>query len=72
MEKVSGVYNIAINNSSWSYTNNLKNDFLILILAEGGTFGINRALMHQKKKIDIRFSKAKTKFAFICKRKRNL
>ena len=49
MEKVSGVYNIAINNSSWSYTNNLKNDFLILILAEGDTFGINRALMHQKK-----------------------
>ena len=40
----------AVNNSSWSHTNNLKNDFVILILAEGGTFGINGSFDAPEKK----------------------
>ena len=69
MEKVSGVlvmillknYTIfGVNNSSSSHTGNLKSDFLIL--GEGPTFGINGRFGASEKKIDISFSKAKTKF----------
>ena len=49
-----------IDNSSSVHTDNLKSDFLNL--GEGLTFGIKEDLVHQKGKIDIDFSKAKTKF----------
>ena len=41
-------------------TSHLKNDFLIL--GESLTFGINGRFVASGKKIDINFSKAKTKF----------
>ena len=41
-------------------TSHLKNDFLIL--RESPTFGINGRFVASEKKIDINFSKAKTKF----------
>ena len=49
-----------VDNSSSSHTDNLKNEFLIL--GEGNTFGINGSFGAHEKKIDINFSKAKTKF----------
>ena len=48
-------------NSSSSHTENLKNDFLIS--GEWPTFGINGRFDTSEKKIDINFSKAKTKFS---------
>ena len=69
MEKVSGVLVMillknfiifGVNNNSSSHTDNLKSDFLIL--GEGPTFGINGKFGASEKKIDISFSKAKTKF----------
>ena len=48
-----------IDNSSLSYTDNLKNDFLIL--GEGNTFGINSSFGVPEKKFSINFTKAKTK-----------
>ena len=51
-----------VGNSSSSHTDNLKNDFLIL--GEGDTFGINGSFGEPEKKININFSKAKTKFCF--------
>ena len=42
------------------YNDNRKND--LLVLGEGDTFGINGSLWVPEKKIDIDFSKAKTKF----------
>ena len=49
-----------IDNSSLSHTDNLKNDFLIL--GERDSFGIKRSFGAPGKKININFSKAKTKF----------
>ena len=49
-----------VDNISSSHTDNLKNDFFIL--GEGDTFGINGSFGAPEKKIDINFSKAKTKF----------
>ena len=51
-----------VDNSSSSYTGNLKNDFLIL--GEGPTFRINGSFHASEKKIDINFTKAKAKFCF--------
>ena len=48
-----------IDNSSSSHIGNLKND--LLILGEGRTTGINGSFGASEKKIDISFSKAKTK-----------
>ena len=48
-----------IDNSSLSYTDNLKNYFLIL--GEGNTFGINSSFGVPEKKFSINFTKAKTK-----------
>ena len=48
-----------IGNSSASHTDNLKNDFLIL--GKGDTFGINGSFGAPESKINIKFSKAKTK-----------
>ena len=70
-----------VDNNSSSHTDNLKNDFLILV--EGDTFGINGSFGAPEKKFNINFSKAKTKFwlslhynvdksyFLICKWKRN-
>ena len=44
-----------VDNSSSSYTGNLKNDFLIL--GEGPTFRINGSFHASEKKIDINFTK---------------
>ena len=49
-----------IDNSSLSHTDNLKNDFLIL--GERDSSGIKESLGVPAKKININFSKAKTKF----------
>ena len=43
------------------YTNNLKNNFLVL--SEGDTFGINGSFSAPEKKLSISFSKAKTNFS---------
>ena len=51
-----------VDNSSSSYTGNLKNDFLIL--GEGPTFRINGSFHASEKKIDINFTKSKAKFCF--------
>ena len=49
-----------IDNSSLSHTDNLKNDFLIL--GERDSFGIKRSFGAPGKKINMNFSKSKTKF----------
>ena len=50
-----------VDNSLSSHTDNPKNDFLIL--GEGDTFGINGSFGAPEKKVDINFSKAKTKLS---------
>ena len=49
-----------VDNSSSSYVDNLKNNFLIL--DKGPTFGINGIFGSPEKKFSINFTKANTKF----------
>ena len=49
-----------VHNSLSSRTDNRKNNFLLL--GKGLTYGINKALVHQRKTFIINSSKAKAKF----------
>ena len=49
-----------VHNSLSSHTDNRRDNFLLL--GEGPTYGINKALVHQRKTFIINLSKAKAKF----------
>ena len=52
-----------VDNNSSCHTDNCKNDFLVLVLGEGNTFGINGSVGVPKKKFfSINFGKTKTSF----------
>ena len=53
-----------VDNSLSSYADNRKNNFLILGL--GPTFGIVKALVHQRKKIVLDLLKQIQNFAWVC------
>ena len=56
------VITFGVDKSSWSHSENFKNNFLILV--EVPTFGINGSFESPEKKFNIRFSKANTKVVF--------
>ena len=49
-----------VHNSLSSHTDNRRDNFLLL--GEGPTYGINKALVHQRKMFIINLSKSKAKF----------
>ena len=62
-DTVRNVITFGVDNSSWSHSENCKNDFLIL--GAGPTYGINGSFESPEKKFNIDFTKANTKFFWI-------